>query len=281
MSERSTRDALTFAAQRLAESGIDSARLDARVLLAHALGLPGDVPLAFKTIGQEQREAFDALIARRVAREPLAYITGTKEFFSLNFEVGPGVLVPRPDTETLIEEALREFPDRGASPDVLDLGTGSGCLLITFLKHYDGARGLGVDASPEALVWAARNVSRHGLAGRCTLVRGGWSATGAFDVVFANPPYLTDAEFLEAAPEISRHEPRLAFVAGPDGLSAYRNLIPQIAGTLKPGGTAFVEIGAGQSNAVTGIIKENGLELHRVAPDLTGTSRCIIAGRPS
>ena len=281
MKQSPVREALAGAVARLADAGIDSARLDARVLLAYALGVPANVPLAAAELDRKQLAVFDAFVTCRAAREPLAYITGVKEFFSLDFEVGPGVLIPRPESEILIEEALRDFPDRDAALNVLDLGTGSGCLVITFLAHYRHARGLGVDASAEALAWAARNVARHGLSQRCTLARGDWNAHGAFDVILANPPYLTDEEFAHAAPEISRYEPESAFVSGQDGLASYRALAPVVAGGLKPAGLVFVEIGAGQTDAVAGIFGDSGLELRRVAPDLSGISRCIIAGRRS
>jgi len=279
MTRRGTGEVLAAAAMRLAEAEIDSPRLDARLLLAHALGVPANVPLATMSIREEQFRAFDAFITRRSAREPLAYITGIKEFFSLDFEVGPGVLIPRPETETLVEEALRGFPDREAALEVLDLGTGSGCLIVAFLVQYHRAQGIGVDVSAEALVWATRNVARHGLARRCTLERGDWNAGGAFDVAFTNPPYLTEDEFARAPPEIGRYEPKSAFIAGKDGLASYKALIPKVAGALKPGGLAFIEIGAGQIDAVARIIEESGLELRRVAPDLAGISRCLIAGR--
>jgi release factor glutamine methyltransferase len=281
MTLSSTREVLARAALRLADAGVDSPRLDARVLLAKALGVPGDVPFAVSNIDQDQVELFEALVARRAAREPLAYITGMKEFFSLEFEVGPGVLIPRPESETLVEEALSEFPDRDAALDVLDLGTGSGCLVIAFLEQRRHAQGRGVDSSPEALARAARNVGRRGLSQRCTLALGDWTAQGTFDVVFANPPYLTDKEFARAAPEISRHEPRSAFAAGQDGLAAYRALSLQVARLLKPGGLAFVELGAGQADAVARVFVANGLECRRVAPDLSGIPRCLIAGRLS
>ncbi len=279
MDGRPIRDILAGAAACLAGAGIESPRTDARVLLAHALGVRNDSLLAAVHVDEEPLRTFRALLARRQAREPLAYITGHKEFFSLDFEVGPGALIPRPETEILIEESLREFPDGDAALEVLDLGTGSGCLIVTFLQHYPHARGVGLDTSAEALVWARRNVERHGLTKRCRLALGDWNAEGVFDVIFVNPPYLTEDELAHAAPEIRRYEPRAAFAAGCDGLASYRDLAPVVVRTLKPEGLAFIEIGAGQEHAVAGILGENGLELRRSAPDLAGISRCVIAGR--
>jgi release factor glutamine methyltransferase len=135
--------------------------------------------------------------------------------------------------------------------------------------------------SADAIAWAQRNVHRHGLSGRCNLVSGDWNAEGPFDVVFTNPPYLTDNEFAGAAPEIGRYEPKVALAAGCDGLASYRALVPELACVLKPSGLAFVEVGAGQAHVVAGILGENGLELHRIAPDLAGIPRCVIAGRRS
>ena len=279
MNDRSCREILAEATARLAVAGVESPRLDARVLLAHVLGVRSDELFGNVRLAPEQTGAFEACVARRAAREPVAYITGMKEFFSFEFEVGRGALVPRPQSETLIEEAMRAFPDRDASLDVLDLGTGSGCLLMTFLKVYGHARGLGVDASADALAWARRNLKRHGLGGRCTLLEAGWNANGAFDVVFANPPYLTADEFARAAPEIRRYEPESALAAGEDGLAAYRALAPEIGRVLTPDGLAFVEIGADRAECVKRILEENGLELCRLAPDLAGIPRCVIARR--
>ena len=280
MTRNAIREVLASAAGRLAQAGIGSARLDARVLLGCALGVRSEGVFAAANITAEQLETFHRLVARRAAREPVAYITGRKEFFSLDFDVGPGVLIPRPESETLVEEALRKFPDRDADLKVLDLGTGSGCLIVAFLSRYRQAHGVGVDASAEALVWAARNVERHGLAGRCGLRQSGWNVSGAFDVVFANPPYLTEDDFARAEPEIRQSEPKEAFVAGCDGLASYRALGREFASTLKPEGLAFVEIGGGHAQAVTAIIEENGLELRHIAPDLAGIPRCVIVGRP-
>ncbi len=265
-------DRLAEAVARLRAAGIDNPRLEARLLWEHA----------------QTPARFERHLARRIAREPLAYITGRKEFFSLDFEVGPGVLVPRPETETLIEQALISFPDREMPLRILDLGTGSGCLLVTALSLYPNATGIGVDRSQAALGWAKRNVARHGLETRATLMLGDWAAAAParFDLVFCNPPYVSDNELTALAPELA-HEPRAALAAGASGLDAYRALGPALAAMLEPGGRAFVEIGAGQAERATALLQQAGLEIPAIAPDLSGVPRAIqvwrhdAAGRPA
>jgi release factor glutamine methyltransferase len=267
---------LAAGARRLVASGVESARLDARVLLAHVLNKQTGEVFGNGAVSNDTVTHFDTLIARRAAREPVAYITGHKEFWSLDFEVGPGVLVPRPETETLVEQTLLEFPDRTAPLEAIDLGTGSGCILLSFLAEYPGAKGIGIERSPAAIVHARRNAAR--LAPRCELIESDWSLApaGPFDVVFSNPPYLAQKELALAAPEL-RTEPEGALVAGADGLDAYRALSPVIAARLKPNGRVFLEIGAAQADAVAAILAAEGLETLRSAPDLSGAPRCIVA----
>jgi release factor glutamine methyltransferase len=253
---------LSGAARRLAAAGIDNPRLDARLLMAHA---HGDSTL------------FESLVARRAGREPLAYITGHKEFWSLDFEVGPGVLVPRPETETIIEQAFARFPDHSLPLRVLDFGTGTGCLLISFLKEYPNAYGLGLEISDEARAYALRNVTRHGLGARGEIRAGGWPVTffGTYDVILSNPPYIRSADIAGLEPEVRLHEPSLALDGGPDGLVAYRALAHEIERVMVPGGCALVEIGAGQNEAVSVLFSEAGLELGCIAPDLAGIPRVL------
>jgi len=275
------REALGKGTQCLRAAGIESARLDARVLLARALGIEPDALLTCESAGREGLGEFEALIFRRARREPLAYITGTKEFWSLAFQVGTGVLIPRPETETLIEEALRAHPERQAPLEVLDLGTGSGCLLVAFLVNYGRARGVGLDASEAALAYARRNACRHGVVERCSFLNGDWPAAGEaiFDVIFANVPYLSQSEVDGSAPEIREHEPKAAVSAGNDGLAAMRALAPVLARQLRESGLAFVEIGAGQAVAVTRILCYFGLDVGHIASDLSGVPRCLVVGR--
>ncbi|MGH9592494.1 MAG: peptide chain release factor N(5)-glutamine methyltransferase, partial [Bryobacteraceae bacterium] len=193
------------------------------------------------------------------------------------------VLIPRPDTETLIEELLRQCPNHAAPLSILDLGTGSGCLLIAALREYPNARGVGVDRSPDALGWARRNLAALGVEPRATLIETEWpeEASPGFDIILANPPYIATAEIETLQPEVSRFEPRAALDGGPDGLDAYRALAPRIGHLLKPGGRAFVEFGADQHDAVRAILEQQGLEVVQIAADLGGIPRCVIVNFPS
>jgi release factor glutamine methyltransferase len=286
----SVREALARGVRRLQAAAVESARLDARLLLCHAMGISSDQLLS-SDVREDQFEIFQTLLARRAGREPLAYITGVKEFWSLDFEVGPGVLIPRPETETLVEEALGMFSDAEAPLGVMDVGTGSGCLLMAFLQERRNATGLGIDNSKAALAYARRNADRHGLSARCELelsdgaissgAEGGMRRCGdaGFDVILANPPYLTDSEFEASAAEIHDYEPRQAFAAGSDGLDAVRAFAPIFARSFAASGVGFLEIGAGQAAKVTEIIGDMGLEVRRVVYDLSGVPRCLIIGR--
>jgi release factor glutamine methyltransferase len=258
---------LDDAVARLRAAGIDNPRLDARLLWEHSL--------------PQGEGSFEAFVSRRAAREPLAYITGRKEFWSLDFAVGPGCLIPRPDTETLIETLTRLRPDRAAPLSILDLGTGSGCLLVAALKEYPAATGVGIDRSPQALAWARRNVRAHGLDGRAHLVESDWPDGDGrrFDVVLCNPPYIPSAEIDRLAPEVARFEPRAALDAGPDGLDAYRALAPCLVNLLAPSGIALLELGVGQADILLNIMVKAGLEVPEIVPDLAGIPRCALVKR--
>ena len=258
-------DPLRDVAARLAAAGIDSARTEARILIAHADG---------------DAKALETFITRRLAHEPIAYITGRKEFWSLDFEVGPGVLIPRPETELLVEEALKAFPDKNAALSILDLGTGSGAIPIAFLSERPNARGLGVEQSQDAMIWARKNIARH--QSRLQLQGDDWLMLGAgqFDIIFSNPPYIESDVIPTLDPDVRDYEPLAALDGGRDGLDAYRALAPMIAARLKPGGYTFLEIGQGQEQKVPKILAASGLETIRVAPDLAGIPRCVIAAPP-
>ena len=273
-------DVLAEGAAQLRAAGIESARLDARVLLAAAMQISPDSPFVGGALRPGEYERFTALIARRAAREPLAYIIGHKEFWSLSFAVGPGVLVPRPETETLVEAALHRF-DAEKRLRVLDIGTGSGCLLISFLRERPEATGVGVDPLESALAWARKNARALGVASRCRLeLADGEPANGEqFDVILVNPPYLSAAEFEESAPEIRSWEPRPALVGGEDGYEAIRALGAVLARRLAEAGAAFVEVGMGQAAGAAEILIRSGLDVHEFIADLSGIPRCLIAGR--
>ena len=252
-------DEALAAAARLAKAGSDSARLEARLLWEYA---------------QKTGQDFEALVSRREAREPVAYIIGHREFWSLDFAVGPGVLVPRPDTESLIEEALRLVPDKAASLRIADLGAGSGAILAAALKEFPNATGIGFESSPDAFRYASANTAR--LIGERAQIRSeAWDkAEGPFDLVFSNPPYIPSAEIESLDPDVSRFEPRAALDGGPDGLAAYRALAELLPHILARGGHALLEIGLGQANSVAKLFPN--LELLRIAPDLSGIPRCVI-----
>jgi release factor glutamine methyltransferase len=216
------------------------------------------------------------LVARRAAHEPFAYITGRKAFWSLDLAVGPGVLVPRPDTETLIEEALRIVPDRSARLAIADLGTGSGAILLAALAEFPNAHGIGFESAPQAFACATANAARQP---RAEIRQADWNtATGPFDLVFSNPPYISSGTIESLDPEVARFEPRAALDGGPDGLDAYRSLATLLPGILKPGGHALLEIGLGQANAMVSLFPK--LEILRITPDLSGVPRCVVLQKP-
>lgn len=275
------RTLLGDAALRLSIAGVESPRLDARLLLAHALSMAPDALVGSVDISEEARARFEEFLARRILREPVAYITGHREFWSLDFEVGPGVLVPRPETETLVEQALDRFPDRSAPLSIVDFGTGTGCLLVALLHEFPNARGVGVEASRKALSWAEKNLEKHHLAGRASLHQGSWKDLldeGA-DVIVSNPPYIRHEEIALLPPEIRLHEPVQALDGGPDGLEAYRTLAPAIRHALTQKGWAFLEIGKGQDAEVGAILAGEGLTVRMIVPDLAGIGRCVVATR--
>jgi release factor glutamine methyltransferase len=274
---------LTGGARRLRAAGIWSARREARLLLASAIGTsPEDILLdADRSLDAATVREFDGLLDRRSAREPMSQILGYREFWSLRFDVSDAVLTPRPDSETLVEAALADIRDRGAKLRLLDLGTGTGCLLLALLSELPGATGVGVDISFEAVGIAARNAESLGLMNRARFVVGDWAKAidGRFDVVIANPPYVRSGDLDSLMPEVRRFEPREALDGGADGLEAYRDLVSLAAPLLSPGGRVVLEVGAGQGEAVGALLMEAGLiEISR-RRDLAGIERCVVARR--
>ena len=252
-------------------------RLDAELLLAHALGIDRSAML-LRQHDLCVPDSFGALLARRAADEPIAYITGTQAFWDLELHVTPDVLIPRVDSETLLEAAIDWFASNEAPSRIADLGTGSGALLLAALSIFPNAQGYGMDASQAALAVARDNAERLGFADRAELAHRDWTKTGwhvelgVFDLILCNPPYIEDGEQL--APMVSAHEPHHALFAGADGLDDYRLLIPRLGALLDPRGVAFFEIGYNQAESVQRLASDAGFltELHH---DLAGNSRVI------
>ena len=261
--------ALADAARRIGPAS-DTPRLDAELLMAHALGITREALLLGRH-GDIVPPGFPALVERRVAQEPIAYIVGRRAFWTIELAVTPAVLIPRPDSETLIEAAVAHFGAR-APARILDLGTGSGALLLAALDQWPGAAGLGIDISPAALAVARANAARLGLADRAAFAAGEWEdAAGPADLLLCNPPYIERDAAL--APQVLR-EPAGALFAGADGLDAYRRIAPLLPRLIAPGGIACIEIGSGQAAAVTAFVAAAGC-VARVLPDLAGHDRCL------
>jgi release factor glutamine methyltransferase len=262
---------------RLAAAGVPDPAREARLLLRWAAGLSGAALARAQDepAGNDEARRFARAIRRRAGREPLSHITGERAFWGRAFSVGPEVLDPRPETETLVAEALH----RGPVPRVLDLGTGSGCLLVTLLAEWPDAAGLGTDISPAALAIARRNAERHGVAARATFVEADWTEGlgGRFDLVVSNPPYIAEAELAALEPEVREHEPRIALTPGGDGLGAYRRIAAGVRGLMAPGALLAVEIGPTQSLAVAALMAEAGLSVTAIIPDLDQRPRLVLA----
>ncbi len=268
---------LQSATQALTQAGLDEPRREARLLLAHALGVPSST-LLFGERQMSEPAEFARLVARRACREPLARITGRRGFWTLDLAVSDDTLIPRPDSETLIEAALAVFPDPQAPLRVLDLGTGTGCLLLAVLAERPRAWGLGVDRILGAARLAAANARANGLAERSTFLVADWAAplAGRFDLVLANPPYVPSADIAGLMPEVALHEPGSALDGGADGLDAYRALAPVLARLLAPDGATILEVGQGQAGAVTGLMDASGLDVRSVRSDLHGVGRALL-----
>ncbi len=277
-------EALSAAAARLAASGIDEPRREARLLLALALCRPREqLVLSSKdTIAPANAARFAALVERRARHEPYSRIAGRREFWSREFRLSADTLDPRPDSETLITAALAQIADRDAAIDVIDLGTGTGALLLALLTELPNARGLGVDRAPGAVETARRNAAALGLAAQARFAVGHWGdgLSARVDVILVNPPYIPTEQLAELAPEVRRYDPQGALDGGPDGLGAYRELAPELARLLRSTGFAVCEIGTGQGAAVIELMARSGLETVAMACDLAGIERCLVV-RPA
>jgi release factor glutamine methyltransferase len=275
---------LRDAAAALSAAGLDNVRFEARLLLARASGLSVEQLIARGNVPAPAAAAvaLRELTARRVQREPMAYIVGEREFWGLPFKVSPAVLVPRPDSETVIEAALALMPGRDRPWRVADLGVGSGCLILTLLHEFPAARGVGLEVSEAALAIASSNAATLGVADRVELVLGDWRQPGwverlggPFDLVVSNPPYIEDRAVDGLMPEVSRFEPRLALEGGLDGLAAYRSIAAQAPRLVTRGGRLLLEVGESQATEIYRIFQSTGFTAEAPWKDLGGIDRVV------
>jgi release factor glutamine methyltransferase len=284
---RSIAQARRALAAQLRDAGLDSPELDARILIGHALGMDHTalVAAAEQPLGANAAADIARLAARRLAGEPVARIVGTKEFWGLSFIVTPAVLVPRPETETVVELALALIDRQGERTRALriaDLGTGSGALLLALLTELPNARGIGTDIDAQALAVAQRNAARLGLAARVAFLRGDYASAlqGPFDLIVSNPPYVASRDIQGLAPEVRHHDPPHALDGGADGLAAYRAIAADAPRLLGRGGRLVVEIGAGQQRDVEALFTKQGLAITAARHDLSGIVRTLAADLP-
>lgn len=269
------------AVQRLAAAGIEHPARDARLLMAHALGIePIDVIVReMDNIDPVGLGAFEAAVQRRLAHEPVSRIRGWREFFGRRFIITPDVLDPRPETELLVEQALKRLPHNGR---VLDLGTGSGCILLSILSERKDTDGVALDISAAALEVARRNAEALGVMDGVTFLKGSWESElpGPFDVALSNPPYVPAADVPSLALDVRGHDPHIALTPGGDGLDAYRAILASMPRWLRPGGAIGFEFGIGQAGAVSALMSDAGLEAVEVLNDLAGIARAAFGRRP-
>lgn len=271
-------------AQNLAEAGIESADADARILVSHALGLDRTTLMTKSehVLSTDERKAIDMLAGRRLDREPVSRIVGVREFWSLPLEVNAAVLVPRPETETVVELALDLIDRDGSRANslrILDIGTGSGAIALALLTELPNASATLTDISEAALAVARANAETHGLAPRCGFVICDIAEgiDGPFDLIVSNPPYIAHADIAALEPEVRDHDPRLALDGGIDGLDAYRAVARYARRLLAPGGRSIVELGFGQEAAVSALFNETGLTVTETRADLAGIPRALAA----
>ena len=269
---------LCQAGQVLRAAAIENPRMEARWLLGHAMGVTAETLLRDPRAGVPLAAAlaFTAMLARRARREPMAYITGSAGFWGLEFQVSPATLIPRADTEALVEAALELAPQ---ARRVLDLGTGTGCLLLAVLSELPAASGIGVDLNPEAAALASRNAQALGLPAR--FLAGDWADAldASFDLILSNPPYIEAAAIPALMPEVAGHEPPAALDGGADGLDAYRCITAALPRLLAPGGLAVLELGQGQAPAVAQLARDAGLTWLEARPDLNAIPRAGLIRR--
>lgn len=278
------REYLTHITYQFQKAGIDTARLDARILVCEALDWSLEKLVAHdeRIITTEKIAQCDTLVQRRLLREPVSHILGKKEFWGREFKVTRDTLTPRPDSEILIETALEYLADF-TSPNILDLGTGTGCLLLSLLAECPRAKGCGIDISNKALAVAKENAERLGCQDRATWIESDWlqalDKEKKFDLIIANPPYIAEDDRHVLAPEVVQYEPAKALFAGVDGLNDYRTLASSLAGRTADDGNVMFEIGKGQQQKVVSLMTQEGFELAGFYEDLAGVVRCLVFGK--
>lgn len=277
----SLKQVLDDVARALTQAGIESARMEARRLACWALGCDAAGLLTRDTIPEDARERLVSAVTRRCRREPMAMIERETGFWSLTLGVSEATLIPRGDSEALIEALLALRPNRGAVRTILDLGTGTGCLLLAALSEYPEALGVGIDLAPEAACLASHNAARNRLETRSVFLAGSWFAglKGQFDLILSNPPYIPVGEIAGLMPEVRDYEPVRALAGGNDGLDAYRAILTEASDYLSPSGLVIFEIGQGQERDVTRIAQEKGLKLCEARADLGGIIRALCFER--
>jgi release factor glutamine methyltransferase len=273
------RAALKEAVLLMKAAGLDTPVLDARLIVQHALGISWDT-LYLKddqALRPDEKSRLESELSRRANHEPVSRIVGRRHFWTLDLAVSPDTLDPRPDTESLIETVVAAIPERDQPLRILDLGTGTGAILLALLAEYPNATGVGTDISDGALAVARINAESHGLAGRAAFAAGNWTerAAGSFDVIVSNPPYIVRGDLSGLAPEVRDHDPLLALDGGADGLAAYRAIMPAVPALLSAGGLVVFEIGEGQGDAVTQIAHAHGLAPVGARKDLGGIERAL------
>lgn len=270
------------AVRRLTACGVDSPKLDARLVIEYVLSLPvgGVVANPQARLTPAARESVAFALVRRCGREPVSRIIGYRGFWKLDFTLGPGVFDPRPDSEVLVETALRIAHGQDALR-VLDLGCGSGCLLLSIVQELSSSCGVGVDISDEALAIAILNAQRHRLNHRVVFHCSDWcqELRESFDLIVCNPPYIRDDELAQLPLEVGDFDPRIALAGGADGLESYRTLASQLGAHLAPGGSVLFEVGCDQATAVASLLKQRGFRIREILTDLAGHKRCVVADR--
>jgi len=269
---------LKIGAEALANAGIENPWRDARLLLVYATGLTEADLIGYPERPVEVEIQFTHLIGRRAKREPMSHLLGRREFWSMEFEVTADTLDPRPDSETIIEAALEYIQDTQLTLKILDLGTGTGCLLAALLSEYRYAWGVGIERDPGTAMVAEENLRRLGLAYRGCVVVADWTTPlcGEFDLIITNPPYIPTADIPLLQPEVAKFEPKLALNGGTDGLNAYRRIFSAVSSLLAPGGFVVAEFGNGQAEGVVSLAEAAGLAICGVRTDLAGRPRCLV-----